>query len=245
MTLALSSTAALLAGLLLAPRLATQRDRADGLRAQSHELVNRLHTIAGLLQLGRPDEALSFIAELTGSDPLLGKAGCAPPILDPHVAALLMAKAALAAEHGVTLDVRSDEALEHEIADPTAVITVLGNLIDNALDALRTDDLDRRWIRVTMSATGDGTLAVTVTDSGRGIPAGQRDRVFDLGFTTKSRPPGALGSRGMGLALVRRTVEGRGGSITLTADRDCGGARFDVHLPDAVRRSPTASIVGP
>jgi two-component system CitB family sensor kinase len=247
MLLALLSTGALLVGLLAPPvarRLgmasASRRHRADALRVQSHELTNRLYTIAGLLQLGRPDDALAFIAELTGSDAPRGAEGRRWDVADPRVAALLMAKAALAAEHGVTLEVASEEGVEHSVTDPTAVITVLGNLIDNALDAVRSGEDDQRWIEVSIGATGDCTLTVAVTDSGPGIPAEQRDRVFDLGFTTKSDAPG---SRGIGLALVRRTVERHGGSITLATPGAGGGARFDVRLPDAVRMSPTASIV--
>ena len=151
------------------------------------------------------------------------------------MAALLIAKSVVAAERGVDLKLSTPRRLEGELTDAVAVITVLGNLIDNALDAARTPHAGEPWVEVELTASADGTLVICVADSGRGIPRDQRERVFEAGYSTKdaSEP----GSRGVGLALVRRTVERRRGTITLSDAAEGRGARFEVRLPNAVRQS--------
>jgi two-component system CitB family sensor kinase len=204
----------------------------DAMRAQSHEFANRLYTLSGLLQLEHYDQALDFIHEITTADAAL-RSRIQGHVADARVAALLIAKSVVAAERGVDLKVSTAKRLEGELTDPMAVITVLGNLIDNALDAARTGDGDDPWIEVGLAANGDGTLVVCVADSGCGISADQRERVFEAGYSTK--PASEPGSRGVGLALVRRTVERRRGTITLAEAVEGCGARFEVRLPGAVR----------
>jgi two-component system, CitB family, sensor kinase len=218
----------------LARELDNVRGLTDAMRAQSHEFANRLYTLSGLLQLEHYDQALDFIHEITTADAVL-RGRIQSHVADARVAALLIAKSVVAAERGVDLKVSTARRLEGELTDPMAVITVLGNLIDNALDAARTGDTDQPWIEVRLAATADGTLVICVADSGCGIPADQRERVFEAGYSTK--PAGEPGSRGVGLALVRRTVERRRGTITLAEAAEGCGARFEVRLPNAVRES--------
>src|SRR5260221_12108197 len=106
----------------------------DALRAQAHEFSNRLHTIAGLVELGRGEEAMKLIAQTSGvhqelSEALLDRLG------DPVLGALLLAKAATASERGIELRVAEDLVLTTGPLDPENLITLLGNLIDNGLDA--------------------------------------------------------------------------------------------------------------
>jgi two-component system CitB family sensor kinase len=189
-----------------------------------------MQTLGGLLQLGHHDEALAFIREVSHAGDAARTAVTAR-ITDPLVAALLVAKIAVAAERGVTLRLGADARQDGELTDARAVLTIVGNLVDNAIDAARDGDADPPWVEVTLSAI-DGTLHITVSDSGPGVPSATRTDIFEAGYSTK--PAGGRGARGVGLSLVKRMAERRGGQVTL-AEAAEGGAVFEVVLPDAVR----------
>src|SRR5258708_40275260 len=125
----------------------------DALRAEAHEYSNRLHTIAGLVQLGRGDEAMKLIAQTSGvhqelTEALLDRVG------DPVLGALLLAKAALASERGVELRVSDNTVMTRSALDSEDLITLLGNLIDNALDAAATSSTER-WVSVSVTEQQD------------------------------------------------------------------------------------------
>ena len=143
-----------------------------------------------------------------------------------------MAKSAVAAERGVDLRLAEDALLAVELRDPRALLTVLGNLIDNALDAARQGGADAPFTEVGLRLVDDSRVLVRVVDSGPGIPAAERERIFEPGYSTK--PSVGAGARGVGLPLVKRLVERRGGSIHL-ADADGRGAVFEVVLPVVLR----------
>ncbi len=204
------------------------RDLTQALRAQAHEFANQMHVVSGLIELGRGQDALTFISRARG-----GGAGATydalPGVSDPAVAALLLAKTATARERGVTLTTAADARAEPD--GTTDVVTVLGNLVDNAVDAAE------RTVRVRL--TREGTTAVlTVSDDGSGIPPADRERIFLPGVSTKS---GRYG-RGIGLTLVRQVVERRGGTITVT-DADGGGACFTATLPAPCIAAPTEGML--
>ena len=209
------------------------RSLSDALRAQAHEFFNRLHTISGLLQLGHHDEAVDFVREITAGDESLRRE-LADRVDDPLLSALLLAKAAVAAERDVALRLSGDARQRGELTDGRAALTVLGNLVDNALDATR----DARgvagaaaWVEVSLR-TEARTLVISVADSGAGVPAGLRDRILDEGFTTKASS--GRSARGVGLALVRRIVERCDGTLDV-GEAAGGGALFTARLPGAVR----------
>ncbi len=198
----------------------------DALRAQAHEFANRLHTIAGLVQLGRGEDAMKLIAQTSGlhqelTESLLERVG------DPVLGALLLAKAAVASERGIELRVSDDTMMTRSSLDSEDLITLLGNLIDNALDAAASSEGDR-WVSVSVTDQADG-LVMKVHDSGPGIPAGIDGQIFQEGFTTK----GGAGKkqRGFGLALVRQVARRNGGDVTVANE---GGALFTLHVPAKV-----------
>jgi two-component system CitB family sensor kinase len=216
--------------------LGSVRDLTDAMRAQAHEFSNRLHAVSGLLQLGHGEEALAFIKEVAHADAALRDAVTAR-ISDPLVGALLLAKSAVAGERGVDLVLAEDCRLDRELRDPRAILTVLGNLIDNALDAARTGGSDPAVVRVALHLVRDSALLIAVADSGPGIPIDERQRIFEPGYSTK--PESGVGSRGVGLALVQRLVERRGGRVAVS-DAPEGGALFEVVLPVVVRAAVEA-----
>jgi sensor histidine kinase regulating citrate/malate metabolism len=202
-------------------RLDASRHVTDTLRAQAHEFTNRLHTIAGLTELGEYDEVRRFVADIAqGSADW--RREVANRVGDPAAAALLVAKASLAAERGVQLRLVPGARMAAVPGDATLstdLVTVLGNLVDNALDAVAAGP-PPRWVEV---AVDDG-VRVRVRDSGPGVGAGLAEEVFRRGFTTKA----AEGERGLGLALARQVCLRRGGSITVHNE---DGAVFTAELP--------------
>jgi two-component system, CitB family, sensor kinase len=203
------------------------RSVTDALRAQAHEFSNRLHTIVGLVQLGRPDEAVRLSTEDAVVhqeliETLLGRVG------EPTLSALLLAKAVVAAERGISLRLSDETLLVDEIDDPRDLVTVVGNLVDNALDAVSTGPTSRgRWVEVGVRADAE-SIIVRVHDSGPGLDPANLERAFEEGFTTKES--GSQSMRGLGLAIVQEVVRRRGGEISVATE---GGAVFTVSLPEA------------
>jgi two-component system CitB family sensor kinase len=220
----------------LVRELDSVRDLTEAMRAQSHEFSNRLHTLSGLLQLGHDEEARSFIKEIAHADAAL-RDSITERIRDPLVGALLLAKSAVAGERGVELELAADALLDAELRDPRALLTVLGNLIDNALDAARASGREPAVAEVGLRLVGDAEVLVSVADSGAGVRSEERDRIFEPGYSTK--PTSGVGSRGVGLALVRGLVERRGGSVTVR-EAPQGGALFEVRMPVVLRPAAEA-----
>jgi two-component system, CitB family, sensor kinase len=194
----------------------------DTLRAQAHEFDNRLHTIAGLIELGEAEEAVRFVHRLTSSRSEFS-AAVTDAVRDPSVAALLIAKASQAAELGVDLRIAPDSSLPvlpEELSGD--VTTVVGNLVDNALDAAAS--APQRWVEVNLGLV-DGEVDVIVRDSGPGVPAGMEREVFRRGVSTKAA---GAGERGIGLSLVHLLCTRRGGDATASSD---GGSVFTARLP--------------
>lgn len=195
----------------------------DALRAQAHEFSNRLHTIAGLVELGRGEEAIELITETSGvhqelSEALMERMG------DPVLGGLLLAKAALASERGIELRVSEDTFLTQSTLEPEDLITVLGNLVDNGMDAA-VRGTGERWVTVSVGIVGP-ELVIRVHDSGPGVPPDRLDQVFVEGYTTKPRDGGRR--HGIGLALVAEVARRNGGAVHL---ENLQGALFTVRLP--------------
>ncbi|MEU0928704.1 ATP-binding protein [Streptomyces solisilvae] len=210
------------------------RGLIDALRAQDHEHANRMHTLLGLLELELHDEAMEFITETIGVHRATAEQ-VTERVHDPLLASLLVGKATVATERGVALYVAEDSLLPNRLVDPPGLVTIVGNLIDNALDAAVGSRESR--VEVTLCAD-DRTVLLRVSDTGPGIPADRRDVVFTEGWSTKEPP--AHGKRGIGLALVRRLAERQGGSVRVS-DREGGGAEFTVVLPEALAEQPAGA----
>jgi sensor histidine kinase regulating citrate/malate metabolism len=215
--------------------LETTRSLTDALRSQTHEHANRMHTLYSLLELGRPEQARELIEETLdarGTGAGLATAAEAEPALD----ALMIAKASQARERGVAMDHRN------EVDSPTGIpaqdlVTLMGNLLDNAIDAATDPALapEDRWVDAEARLEGHW-LILQVADGGPGPSAEDRERIFELGWSTK--PAGPAG-RGVGLALVRQTARQLGGSVELAQD---SGTVFTVELP---LRSPNGDPGAP
>ena len=207
--------------------LDSERSLAQALRAQAHEFSNKLHAIGGLVELGRPDEAIRFIAQTALVHQELVDV-IRERIGDPALAALLLAKAAIASERGVDFRLATETHLPANATDARDLVTVIGNLVDNAIEAVA-GSLGGGWVQVAVYATADG-VTVRVRDSGPGVRPEVADDVFREGFSTKP----VDGHRGLGLALVRQVTQRRGGWVRVTTE---GGSAFTALIPaeEAVR----------
>ncbi|WP_339152000.1 sensor histidine kinase [Streptomyces sp. F41] len=199
----------------------------DALRAQDHEHANRLHTLLGLLELEMHEDAMEFVTEVVGVHRATAEQ-VTEKVRDPLLAALLVGKATVAAERGVALRLAPGTLLPDRVVDPRGLVTVVGNLVDNATDAAAGSAEAR--IEVGLRAEGRAVV-LRVRDSGPGIAPEQHASIFTEGWSTKDLP--AHGKRGLGLPLVRRLAERQGGSVSV-AGADGGGAVFTVVLPEAL-----------
>jgi len=196
--------------LALQSQVSAQASITDALRAQTHEFDNRLHTISGLVQLGEHEEVVALIADVNRRRTEISE-GVTRHVEDARVAALLIAKVTAASEIGIDLSIEPESRLPS--LDPSAsadVVTVLGNLIDNALDATRANGGHESSVRLTIGPGGGPQ--VRVADTGAGVDPEDAGRIFERGWSTK--PSGAAG-RGIGLALVQAICSRGGGAVAV------------------------------
>ncbi|GAA5031200.1 ATP-binding protein [Microbacterium fluvii] len=202
----------------------SMRTLGEALRAQTHEHGNRMHTAVALLELGRTREAIEILTDSARQSQALVDQVAARTEGDPTVGALLLGKASQAIERGIRWETDIDPEAPRSVLTPTDAVALVGNLIDNALDAAATG-AEPRWVRVRLAPTAQCELALVVSDSGPGVPVALRESIFERGFSTK--PAGPEG-RGVGLALAAAIVDDAGGSIRLD---DGPPTTFRVVLP--------------
>jgi two-component system CitB family sensor kinase len=199
----------------------------DALRAQQHEFANRMHTVAGLIELGDYDAAVRYSLDVSSES-----AGRAEAIRErvetPELAALLMAKTTVAAERGVQLELSEDSRLTETAIGTNAMLSIIGNLIDNAIDAAAGGGAPAK-VTVCLTTCAEN-VRIEVSDTGSGVPKELTGRIFTDGFTTKPSDGGR--HRGIGLALVHRLVRRAGGTITVDSS---GPTTFTVVLPTKER----------
>ena len=202
--------------------LDTVRGLTESLRAQTHEAANRLHTVVSLIEMGRPDDAVDFVTDELKvaqmlTDRVVGAVG------DPVVAALLLGKSAEAAERGIALTVTGELPASFDVGSPRDLVTVLGNLVDNAIDAVAASAEKRIVVHLEGSPTH---ARLVVGDSGPGLTPEEAAHALERGWTTKA-DAGDL--HGVGLALVSQVARRLGGGGTIGRS-ELGGAELVVVL---------------
>ncbi|KAB2498154.1 ATP-binding protein [Bacillus cereus] len=203
------------------------RKYSEDLRAQTHEFTNKLFVLSGLLQLGHYKEAIEFIQQESNIHQSQNHI-LFHQIHDAKVQAILLGKLGTASEKKIDFHIEGDSAL-HPLPDHIKVshlITILGNIIDNAFDAVN----EREEKRVSFFVTDIGhDIVFEVIDSGIGIPAEKITTIFQKGFSTKGT------DRGYGLANVKEMVDLLGGTIEIQNEKN-GGAIFTIYLPKNIER---------
>lgn len=212
----------------MAEELTGFRKMAWSLRAQNHEFLNKLHTISGLIQLEEYEEALKFISATSKNNQnitgLITK-----NIKNVNIAALILAKYYKAEELHIQLEIDPDSALgdSGSVIGDEELSSVIGDLIENSLEAVAVDGSGKVRLKVLESARG---IHIEVQDNGPGIPPAIREKVYERSFSTKA------GQRGYGLYIVKNIVENAGGSITLDTET---GTAWSVEIP---AREGTANV---
>lgn len=209
----------------LTKELSHIKQYANALRAQTHEFSNKLYTISGLVHLNKKEEVLDFIRmendiQQEWIQQVIDK------VNDPLISGILIGKLNQASEQQVQLTIDPDSRLQTPLSEQQsrALLTAIGNLIDNALDAVKECSRDRKQISLYFTDVGDDIL-LEIDDSGPGIPDGQEQQLFDKGFSSKTGP-----DRGYGLNTTRQLIAGAGGELH-AEESELGGACFVVSLP--------------
>ena len=210
---------------LLTKELTNVRQYANALRAQTHEFSNKLYTILGLLQLDEKEQVIDFIQKESNMQKkwihLLIQ-----QVTDPLVSSLLLGKLNQANELGIDLSIVPDSVLASHLSDSQreALLTALGNLIDNAIDAVQIRLPSKRRISVSFTDIGNDII-FEIEDSGDGISDDYALKLFDQGFTTKEGI-----HRGFGLALTKQMLAEVDGDLYVE-EGELGGACFVVSIP--------------
>lgn len=200
---------------MLAEELTGIRVLVDTLRAQQHEYMNRLHSIAGLIQLNRNDEALRLIIdEISDEEEIIQQ--LRDQIHDYSIQGLLLGKYARAKELGVTLSLDEHCSLT-DITNGFSsgdFVSIIGNLLDNAMEACAYSEQKDVELFIQCTKT---SLFIEVQDSGLGIQ-GDPYQIFNYGFSTKNNKEG----HGIGLALVKQLIDANKGTIHVSTEANIG-----------------------
>lgn len=189
----------------------------DSMRANNHDFTNKLHVILGLIQIGQYDKAVSYIQNIS----IIQRETISKvmnSIENPSFAALIVGKIARSSECNVKFILNEGSRLKNEdISIPSeALVTITGNLIDNALDSMNKDTSKNEKELSLGIYTRPGELLIIVKDTGTGIPDEIKEKIFENGFSTKG--PG----RGIGLYHTKQLVSSLGGTITVESQVGTG-----------------------
>jgi len=193
-------------------------------RVQNHEYMNKLHTIAGLIQLKHYEQAMDYIFDITEEQQKITSL-VSKRINDYRLAGMLLGKYARAKELKINFIIDPSSYLSKlpSTISSNALVIIAGNLLENAFDAVRTeaDDKKRVYFKI---IENESDLIITVRDWGSGIKQGLEQKIFEHGFSTKGQ------ARGIGLSLVQKTLTSMNGNIRVLKPED-GGVVMVVTLP--------------
>ena len=189
----------------------------DSMRANNHDFTNKLHVILGLIQIGQYDKAVSYIQNIS----IIQRETISKvmnSIENPSFAALIVGKIARSSECNVKFILNEGSCLKNEdISIPSeALVTITGNLIDNAMESMNKDTSKNEKERSLGIYTRPGELLIIVKDTGTGIPEEIKEKIFENGFSTKGQ------GRGIGLYHVKQLVSSLGGTITVESQVGTG-----------------------
>lgn len=227
----------------LTRRLDAVATMTTALRAQRHEFANRLHAISGLLETGQDTEARDYLANVLDHGPLKYPVRHADRLTEPYLQAFIGAKGVEAAERGVLVTIGSETLVTGSLCDPEDVTTVLGNLLDNAVNAAVAGRVRPAWVEVEVLDHGT-ELHCSVMDSGDGVAATGDDTVPGAAATIVHVDVDDVHGHGFGLPLSRDIARRRGGDVWLASPGVQGGhgAVFCARLPGTVE--PVSTVEG-
>ena len=210
----------------LAEELTGVKQIVEALRANNHEFMNKLHVILGLIHIGELEEAKKYITNIAEKKQKL-LSEVTNKIKNPTIAALLLGKFSRAKELKINLVIDEDTNFENNIKNISnnLLVTIIGNLIENAMEAASKSIKEDRYVNVRIQETTK-EINIEIKDSGVGIEKEYINTIFERGYTTK------LGSSGVGLSLVKEAIDNLNGNITV-ASKVNEGTIITVILPGA------------
>ncbi|WP_237563712.1 ATP-binding protein [Halalkalibacter okhensis] len=200
----------------LAEELTGVKALVDALRAQNHEYMNKLHSIAGLIQLERTDDALDIIIDETVDEESI-ILFLKERFTDYSVSGLLLGKRSRAKELGITFSIDSNSYLTEQYGSLSSgeMVTIIGNLIENAFESFG-NTADKKIVECLIKIDNNHLL-IRVTDNGRGMTKEIQEKILMYGFSTKDKE-----GRGIGLALVQQIVSAHNGNISVDSEEGQG-----------------------
>lgn len=197
---------------------------ADALRAQTHEFSNKLHVLFGLLQLGNYDEAMALIRKESDIQQELNDV-VVNNVRDVLISAMILGKYSSAKEQHITMIIDDTSTLQTTLNEQarSALLTALGNVIDNAIEVLQSANVEQKLIHIYFTDMGDDIL-FEIEDTGPGIAAEEVSAIFTRGYSTKN-----TSDRGIGLAISKTQLQAIGGDIYVE-ESDIGTC-FMITLP--------------
>jgi two-component system CitB family sensor kinase len=210
----------------IAEELTGVRKMAWSLRAQNHEFMNKLHTIAGLIQLEEYEEALQFISDIAKVRSNISNI-LTENIKDASLSALLLSKYSKAEECRVKLKIDENSTFTKlpQYMTQEELVSIIGNLVDNSLDEVKNDGTGYIYVKI---VEDEQFLNIIVKDNGGGIPPQIREKIYNRGFSTKE------GQRGYGMYIVKKIVDDFHGKINIDSD---DGAIWDITIPMSGREN--------
>lgn len=185
----------------------------QALRVQTHEHKNKIHTIAGLLQLGHTKQALEYVTVTTENEASLTKF-LNERFHNENISGLLLSKVSYGKELGIEVEIDRKSHFKRfpPLLDHHDFVVLFGNLIENAFEALNVLSKEDKYVAISVDEH-DGVLAIAVTDNGIGMTKEVQERMFENGFSSKANE-----NRGIGLHLVYEIVRKGNGEIEVTSE---------------------------
>lgn len=204
----------------MAEELTGIKKMAWSLRAQNHEFMNKLHTISGLIQLEEYDEVIKFINIIATSNKSLADI-VSHNIKDVSIAALILAKYAKCEEYRINLTIDDDSRINRlpEYMTSDELVSIIGNLIENSIDAVKNDGTGEVYVRI---CEEENELKIIVKDNGPGVPESIRKSIYQMEISSKE------GSRGFGMYIVKKIIDEANGIISFNVN---DGTEWNISIP--------------
>ncbi|NKF06649.1 Spo0B domain-containing protein [Clostridium gasigenes] len=200
----------------LAEELTGVNQIIDSLRSNTHEFMNKLHVILGLIQIGKTEDAKSYIMNIREEQSEIVSL-IIKKIKDPTIAALIIGKISRAKEMGIKLNLNPNSYfnMNDNLISRNSLVTIIGNLIENSIDSINEKDNDLKNISL-LIYNDENSLLITIDDTGNGISSENLKRIYDKGFSTKGK------NRGVGMYIIKNILDNYGGEIVIESEEGIG-----------------------
>ena len=189
------------------------------IKAQRHDFVNHLQVIYGLVSQGYADQAKQYINTLYKDVQVTSNV---LQLAFPELSALLLVKTGVATARNISLEINQKSDLAAINVPPMELVTVVGNLLNNAMEAVESLNPALRIVKLKIYEKSG--LYIIQTQNPGYMPPDIKNKLFELGFSTKT------GDRGIGLSSIKYQVEKHNGMVLVSSHPE-KGTRFTICYP--------------